>query len=347
MGEKLNIEMQRLLYAKPSFTVVAMPDFFIDHFIETDMTIEDVAREFYAVAERGGGNIFKNTQHIRRGRCAANFSAALGKLNVNVKLITLANKLGMNILIRECEGVDLSHVKIVKDQAITTIIETKRKGRRINIMLSFPSILSKFTTKNLEEEDWETILKSDFTCIFSWNINLRGNELVREIFQRVKNCGRGRTYLDLGDPSNRIEELKDLIKILEKEEFVDALSLNENELRRVYEQIFNFKGEKDFETMIVELSEKLNPRLDIHTPEYSATVKDGEITLKSTFKVKVHHTTGAGDSWNAGNIFGWGLSLSDEERLEIANSVAAYYISNPYMKHPSRIELIEFLKKQG
>ena len=50
------------------------------------------------------------------------------------------------------------------------------------------------------------------------------------------------------------------------------------------------------------------------------------------------------DAWNAGNIMGEMLGLDDELRLFLANSVAAFYISDPNGNHPSIEDLISFLR---
>jgi sugar/nucleoside kinase (ribokinase family) len=85
-------------------------------------------------------------------------------------------------------------------------------------------------------------------------------------------------------------------------------------------------------------------RIDLHTTEFSATLKDKLEVVVPTFKVKVLRATGAGDAWNAGNILGNHNGLSDECRLMLANTVAATYLSDPDGLHPTREKLAKFLR---
>ncbi|MCC6018412.1 MAG: carbohydrate kinase family protein [Candidatus Verstraetearchaeota archaeon] len=338
--------IDKIIDKRDKFNVVALHDYFIDHFIYVETDINNLIGEIVETATRGGGNIFKNVQSIMRGGCAANFSAAIAKLGGKVKLITCANNVGLEILKRDAMGVDLSHVKIVEDQAITAIIESRYVGRQVNIMISYPGILSKFNPKMLNEKDWEAILNSNFTCMFTWNVNKYGNELIESVARKVKENGRGKVYIDLGDPRHRIEDLRELMGRIISGDLIDAISLNENELNVIGKIILNDeKYHESPEKFISEISRKVNFRLDVHTPEYSATSKNGETIIAPCFKVNVKRTTGAGDAWNAGNIMGWGAELEDYERLIIANAVAAIYISKERPEHPNIHELKEFIEK--
>jgi sugar/nucleoside kinase (ribokinase family) len=55
--------------------------------------------------------------------------------------------------------------------------------------------------------------------------------------------------------------------------------------------------------------------------------------------------TGAGDSWNAGNIVGELSGLPHIERLLLANATAAYYIQDEAGKHATRQNIVDFLTK--
>jgi len=341
---KINECINRIIEWREKFSVVALHDYFIDHFIYMEEDLNGTIKDIIETAKRGGGNIFKNKQTIMRGGCAANFSAAIAKLGVKVKLITYANKIGLEILKRDAIGVDLSHVKECEEQAITTIIESTYMDRKVNIMISYPSILSNFGLRELNENDWEAILRAEFVCMFTWNVNNKGTELIDGVGRRVKECGRGSVYIDLGDPRHRIKELKELLDKIKKREIIDALSLNENELDIINKITLNEeKPPMKLEENLIKLSKELNVRLDVHTPKYSATATNDKVVVVPCFKVNVKRTTGAGDSWNAGNILGWGVKLDDYNRLLIANAVAAIYISKEHPCHPDIWELKNFI----
>ncbi|MEM3615686.1 MAG: carbohydrate kinase family protein [Candidatus Methanomethylicia archaeon] len=338
--------ISKIINERRRFNVVALHDFFIDHFIHMEISIEELMVEILNTAKRGGGNIFRNTQNFMRGGCAANFASAIAKLGVNVKLITCANSIGMEILKRDAIGVDLENVKLFDSQAVTTIIEGKYMGKQVNIMMSYPGMLSEFGMEKLDEKNWEAILNSDYICLFTWNVNKHGTELVERVAEKVKENGRGKVYLDLGDPKYRIEDLKELMHKIEKRNLIDALSLNENEIDIISKIILKDRYQiKNIKETIIKISEEIDFRLDVHTPEFSATARNGKIVIAPCFKVNVLRTTGAGDAWNAGNVLCWGSKMDDHIRLLIANAVAAIYISKDKPEHPDIHELKDFLKQ--
>lgn len=337
--------IKKLEEAKPNFKVIAMPDFFIDHFIIYPDSINQLIEDLKAVAKRKGGNIFKGEQFLLRGGCAANFAAALGRLGVKITLITETSQLGLLILKFFSKNVDLSRVKVGDSQALTTALEVGMNNERVNIMVSHPGPGKNFGPDRLTNEDYEAILNSDFVAIFSWNMNNKGTQLIDEVFSRVKESGKGKTFLDIGDPTSKKQKLKILIKKILKKDLVDAFSVNENELKQICETL-NIKKKQDLQTLLSKLSSEVNFRIDLHTASFSATAINGKITIAPTFKVKVLRITGAGDAWNAGNIYGWGIKLDDKERLIIANALAAHYISNRKPTHPNMNQLISFLNQQ-
>jgi sugar/nucleoside kinase (ribokinase family) len=93
------------------------------------------------------------------------------------------------------------------------------------------------------------------------------------------------------------------------------------------------------------LTNNLSARVDLHATGFSATYTKKSETIVPAFQVPVLRVTGAGDSWNAGNILGDACGLSEGCRLMLANAVAAYYISNSDGLHPTRKKLMEFLEK--
>jgi sugar/nucleoside kinase (ribokinase family) len=95
------------------------------------------------------------------------------------------------------------------------------------------------------------------------------------------------------------------------------------------------------------LAKQLHARIDLHTTNFSATFTKKTEVVVPAFKVKTLRATGAGDSWNAGNILGDGNELSDECRLALANAVAAYYLADPEGTHPTRQKLAKFIKNSA
>jgi sugar/nucleoside kinase (ribokinase family) len=92
------------------------------------------------------------------------------------------------------------------------------------------------------------------------------------------------------------------------------------------------------------LAIRLQARIDLHTSVFSATLRGSNEVVVPAFNVKVLRATGAGDAWNAGNLFGDHNGLSDECRLTLANAVSACYLSSEDGVYPSKEKLAAFLK---
>jgi sugar/nucleoside kinase (ribokinase family) len=134
---------------------------------------------------------------------------------------------------------------------------------------------------------------------------------------------------------------------------VDILSLNENEALTYANQLDETLEEKKVSVKFAELAMEaarvlanhFSARIDLHTTDFSATLKGKEEVAVPTFKVNPLRATGAGDTWCAGNILGDHNGLSDECRLMLANAVAACYLSDPTGQHPTKQKLEAFLNK--
>jgi sugar/nucleoside kinase (ribokinase family) len=206
----------------------------------------------------------------------------------------------------------------------------------------------------LNEKDFEAIEKADYVCVFNWAGTRRyGTELARTVFKHAKTEGNGKTYLDTADPNPNNKEIPELVKNVMQSRLVDILSVNENEAvcyaSQMDKKMIPLISRLKFEDLAMEsariLASYLHARIDLHSTNFSATfTKKGETSVP-TFKVPVLRATGAGDAWNAGNILGDAHELSDASRLALANAVAAYYISSPEGKHPTRNQLTKFLRK--
>ena len=136
---------------------------------------------------------------------------------------------------------------------------------------------------------------------------------------------------------------------------MDILSLNENEAIVYASLIDNSFNDKKMNLEFAELAMEaarilamhLTARIDLHTTDFSASLKGKREVTVPSFKVKVLRATGAGDAWDAGNIIGDRNGLSDECRLMFANAVSACYLSDPEGKHPSLAKVSAFIKNNA
>ncbi|MGB9740221.1 MAG: carbohydrate kinase family protein [Candidatus Bathyarchaeia archaeon] len=335
--------------------VVVMPDFFLDRLICLNYDLKTFSRKVEDVAERKGGSIDNVRQVEFRGGNAANTASALANLGVKVAPIICTDKLGARLLRLRFKRlkVDLSHVKICKKPSITTSIEFKSKTGKINVMLRDVGSLADFHPELLDAEDFEILKMADYVCVFNWAGTRRfGTELADKVFSYVKRKGKGKTYYDTADPNPNKEKIPELVKRVLQDRNLNILSVNENEAICYAKQLTNKSDAKEGSTIeelaknsAEALASKIFARVDLHTTCFSATLTKKECIVVPAFRVPVLRATGAGDAWNAGNILGDAFKLSDEGRLTLANAVAAYYISSPEGKHPTRKRLLRFCER--
>jgi sugar/nucleoside kinase (ribokinase family) len=334
---------------------VLMPDFFFDRLVILDYTTSSFFSVIAEVIGRKGGSIDGIAQMDLRGGNAVNTASALAALDVNVTPVVCTSKLGLQLLkfhLQSCR-VDFSHVKIAEKASLTTALEIETENGKTNVMLRDVGSLENFGPSDLNESDYELVENADYVCVFNWaGTKKYGTNLAETVFHRVKTVGKGKSYYATADPTPNKDEVSQLMRRVLEISCVDVLSLNENEavfygLLLDDELRGNLKDQRR-EDLAVEaarvLAERLSARIDLHTTTFSATfTKEKEVTVPA-FKVNALRATGAGDAWDAGNIFGDGNSLSDECRLALANAVSACYLSDLSGEHPTLRRLVKFVE---
>lgn len=323
--------LKEKLSKKPGFKVVAMPDFYLDYVLSFPGNLDELMKAMSEVAERGGGNILGWRHLVGRGGNSSNFSAHLSKLGATVTPIIETDEFGKLALSQFLKGIDLSHVSSTGSLSRTLAFETEQSGRRVNVMASDPGSLSNFGPDKLSERDKNSISEADFVCVFNWNQNLKGTELAEEVFKTAKETGKGTTFFDPGDPSSKRTELPKLNDRVLSKGLVDVLSVNENELTQLGLTVGaeTSGGEGEEENPLFQAASvfsMLGSRVDLHTPEFSATFVDGQRERVLCASASPQKVTGAGDAWNAGDIFAQAMHFSHKERLVFANATASAYM---------------------
>lgn len=331
--------------------IVLMPDFFLDNFLTYHGTLNTFIKEVSQVAEQGGGNIPRTEQVILRGGNATNTASALSALGIKPYLILRTSPLGLSLLEHFVGGkVDLTHVKTDGKMALTVALELKHRGRKINVMLGDPGSVADFGFDSLTKSDLTLIREADYICVFNWNLNLRGTELASRVFEYVKKKGKGKTFFDSGDPSPRQREINTLTEKVLMSGNIDVFSINENEAAwyaAYFDKKIAEKRKKIRPTNLATecakiLRNNIKTRIDLHTAEYTATFEKREYIVP-TFPVTVRRVTGAGDAWNAADIYGEIAGLNPTQRLLFANAAAALYISSPKGKHATLENVGDYL----
>lgn len=353
--EKLQIFLKTL---RPHpFSVVVMPDLFLDRLVSWNNNIEEFSTQTKMVADRKGGSIDNITQMDLIGGNAINTASALASLGIDTHPIVCTSKFGLKILeiYSEPFKIDLSHIKLSEKASITTALEFKQNDEKSNVMLRDVGSLRNFSLKDFSKDDYSLLKDADYVCIFNWaGTQLHGTEIARDTFTTVKTEGAGKTYYDTADPLPNKQKIPELLeKVICKKNLVDILSLNENEAitytryldpRKFIKLKKETKSTSELSKKCIEiLSQHITSRIDLHATDFSATSNNGAITIAHTLKTKPLRATGAGDAWNAGNIFADAHNFPEDMRLAFANSVAAFYLISPTGEHPTMKKLQRFI----
>ncbi len=314
--------------------IVCTPSFYLDHFLQVDDVSTFCAR-LRTKYETGGGNIPGFVQNVLSGGGAVNTAIALSRLGLSSHFIGRTSEFGHDVLkiFARNSGMDVSHTKTDGRLGQTLAIEIG--ARKINVMLNDVGSNYDFTFESLRDADLELIENSQLVAVHDWGTNVvGGTDLAVKTFEYAKQYNV-KTYFDSADPSPRIDELQELFERVIVNKNLDMLSMNQNELMQ-------HVGETTIERAIA-FKQRVTSRIDYHTPSYAASIDDN-ITFIPAYDVELHRSTGAGDAWNAGNIFGELLGLTPACRLCLANAVAGFYVSSRRAAHPTVDDLVAFIK---
>ena len=330
----------RLRELDPSrYHAVALPDFFLDHFLQVPSWRETLPR-WEGVHARGGGNVPTPGQHFQAGGNAANTALALARLGVRTHLICRTSPFGRMFLEQTlgARGVDLQHVRADGHLSITTAIEF-REERPSNLMLSDAGSLADYGPEALDGKDWTLLQAADMVLLANWSQNRRGTALV----QAVAKASR-RIMLDTGDMSHRLDDLEQLRAEVLPLQDLDVYALNENELRLLVGSDLE-RGDDERAAARRLHGQRGDNHLDLHTASFAAAYGPHGEAVVPTFRLEPLRVTGAGDAWNAGNMLGYLANLAPEERLGLANAVAARYVGGKEGHAPTMGEVIAFLEE--
>lgn len=318
-----------------------LPDFFVDHFVGIP-TLEPTVKSIQTIVAQGGGNLPGYHQRITQGGNAANTALALSRLGISTHLICRTDTFGKHLLeyFLGMHHVDLSAVKTDGRLAMTTALEFR--DAQANVMLGDPGSVADFSFASLSDSDQELIATADLVGITNWNLNASGTSLACEVLRLAKRHNVT-TFFDSSDPSPKLTEIHDLRKRVLSNPQLDIFGLNENELH--YYTKTQATTQEEMIAAAAALKKNVPARIDLHTAQFSCSIRQTSTVVPTMPLNNVHRFTGAGDAWNAANLCADLLGLPDDERLYFANLFAGLFISSPEPIHPTMDTLMNTIKK--
>ena len=347
--------------------VTILPDFFVDRIIEVldyPLFMNDIQKKIVA----SGGSMRGYSSLDIKGGNAVNMAYSLAKLDVRVELFTIADKIGSAIL----RSVFLPfktnvNLHIIKGKhGLSTVFEfsnssttsTTSTSSSSNVMVSDVGDNDNFGPELIESLKVKMILRSsDAVIMTNWASNLRGTDLLDYVFT---NSPKSVHFLDPADIERRCFEFINVLK--SRSNLVDFLSINENEYNLIIKALESVCGHNNSTLLAFDsnlypdnvsafcesaklLSNFINLTVCIHTTKGSA-ISDGHESLfvDSIVPSKIDIVSGAGDSWDAGFIFGHLYGFTTIEKICFANLLSSLHVGNLFGDNPSLSEIIDYIK---
>jgi len=317
-------------------SVVCMPSFYLDHFVFVE-DLHEFCDKINAKYKSGGGNLPGLAQNVSQGGGAVNTAAALARLGVHSYYVGRTSEFGSHVLkfFAKRAGVDISHVR--DDGKLGQTLALEIGSNKVNVMINEVGSNYDFGFDSLRDADLELIKDCHLVSVHDWGTNvLGGTDLAAKTFAYAKRHAV-KTYFDSADPSVHSSDLPELFEKVISSKNLDIMSMNINELKHQVRAVTLERA--------LELKQRIQARIDFHSPNYSVSIGATTVPFPS-YEIELQRSTGAGDTWNAGNIMGELLGLSPTLRLCFANAVAGYYISNERGIHPTLDDVLLFIKNE-
>ena len=328
--------------------IAVMPDFFVDRIIR----LESREKLFDALGEkarRGGGSVRGIPTADVKGGNAVNVAYCLAKLGVRIALFTVANEVGA-AMIRHAfsQFGDRATLRIANGRSgLTTSFEFPHEDTRVNVMVSDVGDNANFGPERLSSEADRAILKNaDGVMVVNWASNQRGTELAEFAF---RNSPSAFHFIDPADIETRKQDFCDSLGKLAG--MTDCLSINENECNSLADALGLGRllgpgfGADEVKSAAKKIAQKVGISTDLHSKAGAAWSNGNESTFVHAIRVDAKTLTGAGDSWDAGDIIGYLAGLDPQERLLFANCCASLYVRDPQGEPPAMNKVFELVER--
>lgn len=252
---------------------------------------------------------------ITLGSSSAICAVGLSRLGVKVNFIgAVGDDILGEYILRFLDNEKINILRVRRQANVNTGFTVSLTYPENRALITYTGVMEDFT---VDEGDTEFIISnSQHLHVSSFFLQKRFQRDIRNLFVKVKEAGLT-VSLDPGwDPED-----KNWFKLKEIFPLIDILFLNEIEAKRVFYSLYGEDADVD---KIVERLSKEVKTLVIKLGEKGAlAVVDGNKNYMKGFKVNVIDTTGAGDSFNAGFLYGRLNNYSIDKCLLIGNACGA------------------------
>lgn len=229
-----------------------------------------------------------------------------------------------------------------------------------NVMVSDVGDNDNFGPELIDTQEMLNNLKNAHAVIFTnWASNFRGTDLMKYVFS---NSPHSIHFADPADFELRSFELVNTFK--NNSRLIDVLSINENEYNHIVRTLMTVISNTDRKSLhyfdgnecpenVYNLSTSaefihnyLGLRVCIHTTKGSILADNNGVVFVGSFTPSsMNIISGAGDSWDAGFMFGELLRFEKEEKLAFANLLAMLHIENSEGDDPTLHKVIGYIEK--
>ncbi|MDW2799121.1 carbohydrate kinase family protein [Clostridium boliviensis] len=305
-----------------------------DVFIYGDINIDIVIPGVEQLPGAGQEHVIEDMS-VYPGGGAALFSLGLGKLGLTP---AFQGSVGA-----DCHGTWLRE-ELMRSHVDCTFLRTSLKSKT-GISLSFTnekdrSFLTYRGTNeewNLEEIDFDGVKNSGHIHLTSY-AGSRNHHSFKKVLKKIREISSATVSFDVGwdETGEWYEGIYELLP------FIDILFMNEAEAVHYTRGLSAKEAALEFSKHCAMAVIKLGKKGSIGA-------KDGTLTQSGPYTVNAVDTTGAGDSFNAGFVYGFLKGDTMKQCLILANacgamSVTAYGGNTAF---PSNEELYHFLKLQN
>lgn len=252
---------------------------------------------------------------ITLGSSSAICAVGLSRLGIRVNFIgAVGDDILGEYIVRFLNSERINTLRVRRQTNTSTGFTVSLSYPENRALITYTGVMKDFT---IDEADIDFITSnSSHLHISSFFLQKRLQEDIKELFLRVKEKGLT-VSLDPGwDPEDKNwTKLRDLFQL------IDILFLNEIEAKRVYSTIY---GKDDTLDRIAEILSRDVKTLVIKLGENGAlaVTGDNKYYMKG-FKIDVIDTTGAGDAFNAGFLYGRLNGYGIDRALLLGNACGA------------------------